>query len=244
MKVFTISLVAVAITGYCNAFDAKHFSFLRKCVASTGLAISTFSIGYAPEIAKADAISAAINAMNTKSSEGPAVERALDDLPVAAKKRRAISLCKESRNRNAAGFSSASECNSAVLAGNYERILSSSPSDIPTSPRVASGANQISPSSSTRSSSTSITESRPRTKVTDLSDLSSAAKKRRALAACKRPEARKDARMGSESKCTERVMSGDVDALIESMEASVQKKRIFKKADHLNLSQNTESSRL
>jgi hypothetical protein len=55
-------------------------------------------------------------------------------------------------------------------------------------------------------------------KVRDLSDLSSASKKRRALAACKKPEIRKFAKVGSESKCTENVMNGNFDPIIDALE--------------------------
>lgn len=55
-------------------------------------------------------------------------------------------------------------------------------------------------------------------KVTDLSDLSVAAKKRRALAACKKPPTRKFAAMGSESRCTEQVMKGEYGPIIEALE--------------------------
>lgn len=45
-----------------------------------------------------------------------------------------------------------------------------------------------------------------------------AAKKRRALAACKKPDTRKFARAGSEAKCTESAMKGDYDNIIEALE--------------------------
>lgn len=60
-----------------------------------------------------------------------------------------------------------------------------------------------------------------REKVQDLSDLSSAAKKRRAIAGCKKPDVRKYAGMGSESKCTERVMQGNLDTVIEALEYGI-----------------------
>lgn len=59
---------------------------------------------------------------------------------------------------------------------------------------------------------------KPNEKVQDFSDLSAGAKKRRALAACKKPSTRNFASAGSESKCTERVMSNDYDNIIEALE--------------------------
>lgn len=57
-----------------------------------------------------------------------------------------------------------------------------------------------------------------KTKVQDLSDLSTAQKKRRAVAACKKSGTRQAAKAGSESKCVESVMRGDFDAVIEAIE--------------------------
>ena len=52
----------------------------------------------------------------------------------------------------------------------------------------------------------------------DLSDLPVAAKKRRALAACKKTATRKFAGMGSETKCSESVMKGNYEPLLEALE--------------------------
>ena len=57
-----------------------------------------------------------------------------------------------------------------------------------------------------------------REKVLDLSDLNPAAKKRRATAGCRKPEVRKYARMASESQCTNTVLSGDFDGVIDALE--------------------------
>ena len=79
----------------------------------------------------------------------------------------------------------------------------------------------ISPVKSSVSASPSVSVPKPvtkATKVVDLSNLPAAAKKRRALGACKKPDIRKSAGMGSESKCTESVMNGDINRLIEALE--------------------------
>lgn len=55
-------------------------------------------------------------------------------------------------------------------------------------------------------------------KKQDLSGLPLASKKRRAIAGCKRADLRKEAMMGSESKCTESVMSGNYGPMIDLLE--------------------------
>ena len=57
-----------------------------------------------------------------------------------------------------------------------------------------------------------------RKKSQDLSGLSSAAQRRRALAGCKKADARKAAGYRSENSCTERVLKEGVDAMIEALE--------------------------
>ena len=46
-------------------------------------------------------------------------DRSFDSLPDGAKKRRALTMCKESDLRKGAGYNSVSACNEAVLSGNY-----------------------------------------------------------------------------------------------------------------------------
>jgi hypothetical protein len=73
----------------------------------------------------------------------------------------------------------------------------------------------------TASSALSSSSKENRQKVNDLSDLSIAQKKRRALAACKRVEVRKFAGAGSESKCSGDVNRGDYDKIIEALEYGI-----------------------
>ena len=92
--------------------------------------------------------------------------------------------------------------------------------------RSAAASPVVSPSTtatSTKSSSAAVVAeveepSVPLKKKQDLSGVAPAAKKRRALAACKKPETRKFARAGSEAKCTESAMKGDYDNIIEALE--------------------------
>ncbi|CAK9253211.1 unnamed protein product [Sphagnum jensenii] len=105
-------------------------------------------------------------------------------------------------------------CTSDAIEGNYEKILSAS---------GAAARPNARPASSTTTTTAEVASSAEKTpvkyeKMNDLSDLPLPAKKRRALAACKKSETRKFARMGSESKCTERVLQGDYESLIEALE--------------------------
>ena len=107
---------------------------------------------------------------------------------------------------------SASECSRSVLEGSYgslRKVLSGE--TLPSAQSPASSTRTERPSSASSSSDKLV-------KLLDLSDLPLAAKKRRALAACKKPSTRKFAGMGSESKCTESVMAGSYDRLIEALE--------------------------
>ena len=49
----------------------------------------------------------------------------VDGFMQAAKKRKALGLCKDSAVRRFTRYSSEADCNKDVLAGNYETILSS-----------------------------------------------------------------------------------------------------------------------
>lgn len=103
---------------------------------------------------------------------------------------------------------SASDCSRAVLDGSYGSMK-----------RVLAGEvlqSSATPSPAVRTSGS--TSGDKLVKLVDLSDLPLAAKKRRALAACKKPSTRKFAGMGSESRCTESVMAGSYDRLIEALE--------------------------
>ena len=79
---------------------------------------------------------------------------------------------------------------------------------------------------STRSSSSTSTKESAQVSATptklikqqDLSDLSPASKKRRALAACKKASTRAFAKAGSESKCTDNVIKGNYASIIEALE--------------------------
>lgn len=107
---------------------------------------------------------------------------------------------------------SASECSRSVLEGSYgslKRVLAGETLQSTQSPA---------PSARSESASSGTSSADKQVKLVDLSDLPLAAKKRRALAACKKPSTRKFAGMGSESKCTESVMAGSYDRLIEALE--------------------------
>lgn len=99
-------------------------------------------------------------------------------------------------------------------------VLPTKQSAVVASPMKSTAA-VISPVKSPMPSSSPMSAPKPAataTKLVDLSNLPAAAKKRRALGACKKPDIRKAAGMGSESKCTESVMNGYINRLIEALE--------------------------
>lgn len=155
-----------------------------------------------------DAFDAATKAMTEKKEK--VVSSSRDRETPAAKKRRAVALCKDSDALKAAGYRTTASCTADAVEGNIDKILGAS---------STSTATSASSKASVSSKSEGETASKgKREKKVDLSDLSLAGKKRRALSACKRGDTRKAAKMGSESLCTERVLKGNYDALIEAIE--------------------------
>ena len=174
-----------------------------------------------------DAFESATSAMFDKK-EKTTIERSIDQLPPAAKKRKALALCKDSAVLKAAGYLTSASCTSDAIDGNYDRILQAN-AGVPVKQESRASISSDSAPRATSQQASSTAASAPSVaasiaapvkleKVTDLSDLPAPAKKRRALAACKKEGTRKFAKMGSESKCTERVLQGDVNALIEALE--------------------------
>lgn len=163
--------------------------------------------------ASIDAFDGAARAMAYKK-ERTVQDRAFDELPLAAKKRKALALCKDSTSRKAAGYYSGSECTNDVIVGNF-RIVYKAPEDA----KAATEEPAILKKIMAKSDVAEDTEStKPATKVNDFSDLSTAQKKRRALAACKKSDVRKYAKISSESKCSVLVNQGNFDSIIEALE--------------------------
>ena len=196
-----------------------------------------------PAYAANDALVAAQRAMlDTKDKELRV--KSFDEMNAAGKKRYALSECKDSSRRKSAGYTSASECTAAVLGGDYASIVvgreaepkvifdnkenkasvftapkpapapASSPVRIQALASVSAPAPAPAPAANRRDSAAAPA----RKKTNDLSGVSSAGRRRRALAACKKSDIRKQARMGTESGCTERVINGNFDAIIEVLE--------------------------
>jgi hypothetical protein len=202
-------------------------AFLIPCVSSanilkkpfqkfaTAVCLSSLSFGFNP-----------IDLVNADSGLATVVEtsRNFDDLPTATKKRRALALCKEEDKRSNAGFSSIGDCNAAVLQGDFAVALSTNPTTT-TNLKLTAIEKTTKPAAigeklaeKVLSSSLSSSSSEKKEKSLDLSDLPGPARKRRALAACKKAEVRKFARAGSESKCTASVMDGEIAPIIEALE--------------------------
>jgi len=231
-KFFFLIILSIAF------FTNSSIILNNKCkkVLLTGTLAFGLSIN---QVIANDALDGALKAMTT-TKEKTLEERDFDSLPSAAKKRKAIEYCKDSSRRSNSDYKSASDCTSAVINGDFSIVsgqtskkstpssqISSSP--ISSSPILSSPISSSSPILSSKSSTAikltpTVTQSVPKTsekkleKVQDLSDLSTASKKRRSLAACKKASTRKFAGMGSESKCTESVLSGNYDSLIEALE--------------------------
>jgi hypothetical protein len=124
-----------------------------------------------------------------------------------------VALCKDEKALKAAGYRTTASCTVDAVEGRFDKILGGASAI----PATTSKSETISSSSFSSDESDSKGFSK-REKKTDLSNISAAGKKRRALSACKKADTRKAAKMGSESLCTDRVLKGNYDALIEAME--------------------------
>jgi hypothetical protein len=218
-------MLLLLLTLLHNVINAVRVNMKSNFVNTVVSSVLAFGLTFSPisdTFAANDALDSAMRAMTT-TKEKSIEDRAFDELPKASKKRRAIEFCKDSVRRDNVGYKSAGDCTAAVIDGDFS-IVTNVPARRTSSPASSS-------STSTSSSATVTTISRQSAsknkvekvekvseKVEDLSDLSPASKKRRSLAACKKSSTRKFANMGSESKCTESVLSGNYDALIEALE--------------------------
>ena len=240
-------LVVLAVFARCaTAVAGPRSRFLSSALASSARAATASLLGAAalslplplPAFAANDALAAATRAM-TQTKEREVRVRDFDQLPPAAKKRAALERCKDSSARRDGGFKSASECTAAVLSGDYSSIIGGrQPEPVvvfdssrgnsatvraaptPAAPEPTAAPKQAStkePVSAVRKTS-SVPPQQQRRKTQDLSGVSSAGLKRRALASCKKSDIRNEAKMGSESSCTERVMAGDYARIIEVLE--------------------------
>ena len=194
-----------------------------------------------PAYAANDALVAAQRAMlDTKDKELRV--KSFDEMNAAGKKRYALSECKDSSRRKSAGYTSASECTAAVLGGDYASIVvgreaepkvifdnkenkasvftAPKPAPAPASApvRIQALASVSAPAPAPAANRRDSAAAPARKKTNDLSGVSSAGRRRRALAACKKSDIRKQARMGTESGCTERVINGNFEAIIEVLE--------------------------
>ena len=224
IAVFVITLLTV------HAWStSSKLNFKKKMLQTIALPFlfDSFSTNILP-VHAIDALDAAKDAMLVKK-EKVLSERSVDSLPPAAKKRKALAICKDSASLKAAGYLTSAKCTSDVIDGNYDKILnadkeapvlptkslssqSSLSTSIPKAESTTFSAPSVASSTQTKVSST------PKEKVLDLSSLPPAAKKRRALAACKKSDTRKFAQAGSESKCTEKVLQGDYNSIINALE--------------------------
>jgi len=164
---------------------------LSSSVLAIGLSFSPI-LSPSPSIAN-DALEGAMKAM-TSTKEKSIEERAFDELPIAARKRRAIEYCKEKERLKNSVFKSASDCTAAVIEGDFSIVTASnarkapSPTKSTTSKSASSSSRQT---AAPKTAAAAIAVPEKLEKVEDLSDLSSSSKKRRSLAACKKASTRK-----------------------------------------------------
>lgn len=254
MLVFQVLLILVFF-GASKAWKPDHklasFPTLRLLKFSAAVAISSGTVGiYAPPAhAVNSAFSGAMSAMKSETKrqqEFAMSAKSFDEMSASAKKRYAITKCKEDASaRKAAGYSSVAECTTAVLGGDYAPIVkgltekeprvkfsgNTATVELPVESQKAelkamlSNTAQPAPAKLTSAPAPSPTKpssapaaKKQREKTQDLSGLSDASKRRRALAGCKDADLRRASGMTSASTCTERVLSDDFEAMIEALE--------------------------
>ena len=203
---------------------------LKRFVATSLTVVSIQSLPQGVYAGTADVLQAATRAMTSEEKKDKAQRiKSFDELNPSAKKRYALERCKDQGARRSARYSSVSECNSAVLSGDYASIVGGRDQDpkiVYDSKRddkaaVVKVGEQKSESSRQQAKAkpvVAVEKEKRRQKTQDLSGLSSAAIRRRAIAACKNSEIRKEAKMKSESFCTERVLNNDFAAIVEVLE--------------------------
>ena len=117
-------LIVLFIFPFASAWKGKApLLATHKSIAAASIcaAAACFSI-YTPTSVHAEnaALSGAVSAMMDKSDKGLVEDtRPFDQLPEAAKKRRALTYCKDTDKRKAAGYPTATACTEAVLKGNF-----------------------------------------------------------------------------------------------------------------------------
>lgn len=227
VRVCCVLVLCIVLQGDAYNLVSHKFPLLKRITTSS--LIASFILCNNPVniySAHAGAIEAATrNMMEGSEKKVKKQELSFDQLPTdGAKRRAALSYCKNDSLRSAARYSSTSECTQDVLNGNYAianppTVRSQSNAKESTT-TTASSATTNGEASSKEDASSRVTAvaSTPRKKVVDLSDLNENQKKRRSLAACKNKDIRVAARMGTESKCTAAVMKGDYDSLIDALE--------------------------
>ncbi len=217
--------------------------FIKKAAA----AVASIGVVVNPHSVMADgAFGNAVSIMKergpeTKTRFENVQTREFNDLNEAGKKRAALKSCKDRDELAASSFGSSIECSQAVLAGDFSIVIGGPP--VPKQKTLTKveekealdnkftadplfqkiqkktfEATAVTPYPSAAPTEATPVPEKKYEKVKDLSDLITSGKKRRALAACKNKGTRVFARMGSEGKCTESVMQGNYDRLIEALE--------------------------
>ena len=125
LTVFALISILISVNGW-QQIHQTQFSLKPKIFqkVAAGLAVSVLTVAAPGNMVQAriDAFESATKAM-TETRGKQSEDRDVSSLSPAAKKRRALLLCKESSSRKASGYDSASQCTNEVLSGNYDRIL-------------------------------------------------------------------------------------------------------------------------
>jgi len=255
MLLFQLLLTAIFLGGACLAWKPVYFKspslalqlkeLTATVVISTTICGGTVGMYAPPAHAVNSAFSGAMSAMKSETKrqqEFGMSAKNFDELSAGAKKRFAVEKCKkDSSARKAAGYSSAAECTTAVLGGDYAPIVkgfreaeprvkfNGNTATVEQLPAVSQKAElkamlgntappapaKLPPAPTT---TTAPAAKKQRQKTQDLSGLSDSSKRRRALAGCKDADLRRASGMASASACTERVLSGDIASMIEALE--------------------------
>lgn len=262
MLLFQLLLTAIFLGGACLAWKPVFFKspcvfklqqlneLTATVVLSTTICGGTVGMYAPPAHAVNSAFSGAMSAMKSETKrqqEFGMSSKNFDELSAGAKKRFAVEKCKkDSSARKAAGYSSAAECTTAVLGGDYAPIVkgfreaeprvkfNGNTATVEQLPAVSQKAElkamlgntappapaklPAAPAPAPAPTTTAPAAKKQRQKTQDLSGLSDSSKRRRALAGCKDADLRRASGMASASACTERVLSDDFASMIEALE--------------------------
>jgi hypothetical protein len=121
LSTFIILAIVIICVSIVNGIDIGSITRAARNMGAVFVASALCSFPHVLQPASAnDALDAATRAMLTTKEKTTTAERAFDSLPDAAKRRRALQLCKDSDARRAAGYESSFDCTNSVFEGNFK----------------------------------------------------------------------------------------------------------------------------